>query len=390
MPKYKVSLEDGHAYLVDSPTELTPEEATTHARAQAQKPAARTWTDTAIDTLPMVGGTVGGLLGAPAGPLTAVGGAALGGAAGEGLRHAIQSTRGKEQPWATPGEAVTDLGVAGAEQGAFEGAGRVAGTVFKKLAPKVMDAGLWRSGAQRLDFPNTPQRLVDEGIVPRGTNVQKALTATEGDLQKATAAYDAAHPPVHGFPGAGPVDPTQIATAARDFAHTEGKVGGLGNVPGPAAKELDALQQEYLAQNTRGRSLGETLDQKRAYQARASYPSRPNAPTQTSEQMNFNKGVAGANRDAAIRLDPSIEEALAKEQDLIGADVAQKTTAARGTPMTAVGVGRHLLTSPTVMGGTAITLDRLGRALTNKATPAAIRATLLALMASHPSTQETP
>lgn len=249
-----------------------------------------------------------------------------------------------------------------------------AGRLLTKAAPQLMDMGLKRTAADRLAFPGTPQRLVDEGIIPRGQNVQNALTATEAKVNADAAAFDAANPPG--------VDPSQLATSARDFAYKEGKVGGLGNVPGPDAAELDALKQGYLAQNTRARTLAETLDQKRAYAARAKFSSRPNAPTQTGNELNFNEGVAGANRTAAIQRNPALEGDLAKEQDLMGGVTAQANAEAKATPLSTVGLMKTVagLRNPTVMGGAGIAADRIGQALQSPYTSTAIRTALLALM----------
>lgn len=43
--------------------------------------------------------------------------------------------------------------------------GRGTGFLLKKLAPKIMDAALWRSEAEKANFPDTPQRLIDESQV---------------------------------------------------------------------------------------------------------------------------------------------------------------------------------------------------------------------------------
>lgn len=256
---------------------------------------------------------------------------------------------------------------------------RTTGNALRRAAPQAMDMGLQRTMADRLEFPNTPHRLVDEGIIPTEPNIRGALRATEQKVTDRAAAYDAAHP-------IGPVDPDTLAAKARDAAFTEGRVGGLGNTPGPESHELDALQQRYLAQNTRSRSLAETIDQKRAYQARASYASRPNAPTVTNNELNFNKGLAAANRETAIAMQPSLADDLAKEQDLIGALTAREKLDAKSMPLSTVGTLKSLLLlrNPTVMGGAGITLDRTGRAA-QTLDPMAVRAALGQLMASHVS-----
>lgn len=77
----------------------------------------RTWTDTAVDALPAIGGVVGGTLGAMTGIPTAgltslpaaVTGAAILGAGGEALKQGINRMRGVEVP-ATPTDAALDIG----------------------------------------------------------------------------------------------------------------------------------------------------------------------------------------------------------------------------------------------------------------------------------------
>ena len=333
----------------------------------------------AVDALPMIGGTLGAMATAP-GIGASIAGASIGGAGGAALRSAIQQMEsGRPQ---TAGNVAGDMAIQGAAQGGIQALTHGTGRILTKMAPSVMDMGLKRTAADRLAFPSTPARLVNEGIIPRGQNVQRALTATEGKIGSEAARFDAANP-------MGRVDPDALAQTGRDFAHQSGKVGGLGNVPGPEAAELDKLQQNYLNQNTRSRTLGETIEQKRAYQARAKYSSRPNSPTVTNNELNFNEGVAGANRAAAIKLNPALEGDLAKERDLIGALTAQQNAEAKAMPLSTVGSVKTLmgLRNPTMMGGAAIGADRLGRSLQSPLTPAALRAAILALVTQHDETR---
>ena len=248
------------------------------------------------------------------------------------------------------------------------------GGVVRKAAPKAMELGLQRTKAERLDFPNTAQRLVDEGIIPTRANVQNALSGVEAKINADAAAYDAAHP-------LGRVDPDTIAANAHAFATKEGKVPGLGNVPGAEASELDAIKSRYQAQNTRSRNLSESIDQKRAYAARSRYNSRPNAPTVTNNELNFNKGVAAENRAAAIRLNPALEADLAKEQDLLGALVAAENNAAKGMPNTLIGAAKSVAFGPRTTGYAAKVMDRTGHSL-QVMSPAAWRAAIAQLIAS--------
>lgn len=248
-----------------------------------------------------------------------------------------------------------------------------AGRLMQWAAPQAMDMGLQRTMADRLEFPNTPQRLVDEGIIPHGQNVQKALTATEDQVNLRSRLNP--NPTI---------DPKQIAQEASDYAENAGKMGGLGNVPGPEQQDLTTARDTYLARQTQPMTAREAIEQKRAYQARGSYNNRPNAPTVTNEQTNFNKGIAAATRNAAIQINPKLAEDLAKEQDLLGALSAVEKMGAKATPLSTVGTAKTILglRNPTIMGTAGIGLDRAGQALQG-ISPEVVRAALLDLMRSH-------
>ncbi len=100
--------------------------------------------DTAVDALPIVGGIVGGIAGAPLGPL-AIGTAAIGGAGGEGWKRAINSLRGKTNPAdETPERVINAVKKAGVEQGAGTALGMGGAAIVKAAAPTL------RRGAVRM------------------------------------------------------------------------------------------------------------------------------------------------------------------------------------------------------------------------------------------------
>lgn len=82
--------------------------------------------------LPMAGGVIGGLAGAPLGP-GAVATAGLGGAAGESYRQILARSMGKKAP-ETSIEAAKDIGIEGATQAAGEGSGQLLAPVVKGAA----------------------------------------------------------------------------------------------------------------------------------------------------------------------------------------------------------------------------------------------------------------
>lgn len=154
MPKYRVELSDGRTFEVESdapPSEadviaaLPPESPKTPAEEQPD----RTWTDTAVDALPLLGGLAGGMIGGAGGTVAgmgvggvpgAVGGSALGGAAGESAKQLINRVRGKAAP-ATPMDAAAGIAGQAATQAAGELGGRaLAGTL------RMVGRGAYRAG----------------------------------------------------------------------------------------------------------------------------------------------------------------------------------------------------------------------------------------------------
>lgn len=85
---------------------------------------------------------------------------------------------------------------------AVKGAGRL----LTKAAPRVMDMALNRTRLDRLEFPDTGQRLVDMRIIPHGDNVEKAMTATEKALNAEISTAERYRPTVRGYLGEGTVE----------------------------------------------------------------------------------------------------------------------------------------------------------------------------------------
>jgi len=138
MPR-RVQTPDGIVEFPDDATDAEIDEALNAGAATTPSPP-RTWTDMAVDALPMIGGAAGGVLGAISGipslglgslPAATVGAGVLG-AGGEAARQMINRLRGKPAP-ASMGEAATDIAVQGAGQGALELGGQ--------LAPRALMAG---------------------------------------------------------------------------------------------------------------------------------------------------------------------------------------------------------------------------------------------------------
>lgn len=154
------------------------------ANAQTMK-GAPTWTDWAVDALPMVGGAVGGFVGGAGGAVVgmgvggapgAIGGAALGGAAGEAAKQLVNRVRGSAAPTSASG-AAANIGIAGASNAAMEGTGQALGAGMKAAAPWLMQKVLRPSYALLEEYKTTAPKMA-KFLLDEGVNV------TEGGLSK--------------------------------------------------------------------------------------------------------------------------------------------------------------------------------------------------------------
>lgn len=137
-------------------------------RPVSKSAPARTWTDTAVDALPAVGGMVGGALGGAAGALPTLGlggvpgamvGAGVLGAGGEAAKQLINRARGLQAP-SSAGEAATAIGEQGALQGGLEGAGRaVMGTVTP--VAEAVYRGYLKPSLSKVNLPKAAQIVKD-------------------------------------------------------------------------------------------------------------------------------------------------------------------------------------------------------------------------------------
>lgn len=119
-----------------------------------------------IDTLPMVGGAIGGAISAP-GVVTSVGGAAFGAAAGEAAKQHLNRAFGNDAP-TSPMEAAGDMLTQGAVSGAAQGVGIGLGAGMTKAAPWLMQKALKPSRTLLEEYRTTggklAQTLLDEGV----------------------------------------------------------------------------------------------------------------------------------------------------------------------------------------------------------------------------------
>lgn len=150
---------------------------------KSSESASRTWTDTAVDAVPLVAGAIGGLAGTVGGPVGAVGGAALGGAAGEGARQLIELARGKSKPLSSI-DAAKEMLKSGAANAAMEGGGQLIGAGLKAVAPTVMAYSVKAPQVIRETY-DTTSRNIAKTLLDNGINVtDDGLAKLESILKK--------------------------------------------------------------------------------------------------------------------------------------------------------------------------------------------------------------
>lgn len=149
----------------------------------------RTWTDTAVDALPAVGGAVGGIVGGLGGTAFglgfggvpgAIGGATFGGGTGEATRQLVQHWRGKEKSAPqTDTEAALDIGKEGLIQGAMEGAGQAVMPIVNKVGTAVY-RGYLKPSLAKVNLAKADQIVKDA--------IKEWIPVSEAGLQRANTA----------------------------------------------------------------------------------------------------------------------------------------------------------------------------------------------------------
>ena len=395
MPQYTVKDDAGRTVTFDwagaePPTDADFEEVFAAAGAQpvashdvTPKPdEERTWTDTAVDALPLVGGSLGGILGVAGGPLGMAGGAALGGAGGEAWKQNINRLRGKSAP-GSAGEAAKDIAIAGGTQAATEAVGGAVGRGLVKGGERVYRGLLKPSVAVRRGFggDDVVRTLMDEGVTISEKGLDKASGALGASRAAALKMVDDAAPtstlvqPNEIIREFRPVIETLRKRAAIGQTDELGKVGERGRrlvrslnagagVDAKGAQALketaqDAASGAYRAVERGGaKQLGadDLLDEATARGFRKAVEQRvPGVATQNQRTQR----LLGANRALEDALERGRNNlAVGGARDLIAAGVGGSVAGPAGV---SAGLLTRLLASPRAGSAAAIGLDRTGK-----------------------------
>jgi hypothetical protein len=359
----------------------------------------RTWTDTAVDALPTIGGALGGLAGGVGGSVFgmgvgavpgAIGGAAVGGAGGEGLRQSINAMRGKGA-LLTPGAALAGIGTEGAIQGAAEGAGIGVGKLLTSVAKQAYRGALRPSAAIRSKAPDVVERgLADRAFVGSRSAKEKAFAGVKASKAEADAAVAAQS-------GASPITSRETRQALLpevDRAKRE-VAAGLPDVRRAIAERAKTIPKSATLQE--GHAIARTLNDAADPAFKAA--NRGGAPVSLEHRLNKDlataysgavkarvPGLAAINKTTADRMGLARALKDAAERPSVLANIVASGAGAGeffrsgGDPGNALATALAIkgVSSPRTLSAGAIGLNELGKRAGLSST--AIRAALLALM----------
>lgn len=287
--------------------------------------------------LPTAGGMVGSLVGTLAGPPGRLAGAAAGGALGKGAEMLLD-----DQPQSF-GEGMRAMGGAALGQGAAEGLGMGAGKLLKAGAPRLYQSMLKPAAALRAEFPTVVNDAIDAGVGIGGRGIEKVGKLIRGSSQQVSdriALMQRA--------GAPPVDMKQVVGK---LVNTEQKIG---QEPMRAAKlgQLSDIRSQVLSENPHPIPLVEAQKMKQGAQRVASQGYR-----QINSGADINRVPLDANMDIAGGLKEAIEQRVpgvgalnAHTQRLMGVEDA--LTAAEGRISNNQPIGMNALIASGVGAGT--------------------------------------
>lgn len=279
-----------------------------------------------INSLPMIGGVVGGVLGTPAdavsGPMGNVVGAGIGGYFGTAAKNLINSYYDPDSVPKTATDATAQAISGGAQQAAMQGVGEVAAPVIAKgvnaISGPVSDAlgsfaakkavtATGATGKQALKFaPGAGQELLDQGIVGFGDN-QSSIS------QKATDALEKAGNKISSVLSdldkrGATVDQSDIVSSLRKRASELSDDPSQYGVSDSLNRLADRIQTTIEAKGGNSEiPLGRAELTKRGFQYSANYNSSP-------IDLSISKEAAGIYQksveDAATKFDPKAAQAF--------------------------------------------------------------------------------
>lgn len=268
----------------------------------------------ATAALPWMGGMIGGALGAP-GVVTGIGGAALGGAAGEAAKQLINRGLGLSSP-STSTEAAKNIGTQGAIQGGMQAGGELVGAAAKPLVGPITRAA--EAQYARVFSPvgkaaKAQTERVVPGFLERGVTARSQHALGEKVGEGIQNAGDALNDALNNLPAGQTVNTAQVIQALED-AKTQFRVPGTSGqvqVLDAPIKALGELQQTVndLGQNV---SFGTLNKVRQIYDQVVSQAKGYAVPPSEGTKIWAQKQAADAIRSALAGASPDVAKAKAE------------------------------------------------------------------------------
>lgn len=307
--------------------------------------SSRSWTDTAVDALPTVGGALGGFAGGVGGTVAgvgvgglpgAIGGATLGGATGEAAKQLINRLRGAPAP-TSASEAAQGIGTEGAIQGASEVAGAGLGAAARVGGKALMENAVRPTMTLVREFPD-----VVDTIIANRLPVGRILPGIAKGSEQAAAKLGAAGRSVRALLAkAGQAGTTftgsDVAQPVVDLVQDLAKQP-LGEAE---QRRVAGMIQEFLDRHPGPLTPDAVKDLKQAAQAIAKpiYASASKGFPVTADQAlgaRFNSAIASGAK-SSLETIPGVAAGEAQTQELIGATRALKSAENRRLSLMAEG-----------------------------------------------------
>ncbi len=254
---------------------------------------AKSFGNTTVENLPMIGGAIGGLMGTPAGGIGAIPGAAIGGAAGAGVRNIIRGFQDQGADYATQKptfsgtmDAVNIAGKGAAQGVAQEMGGRLIGAATKSFA------GSGIQDVSRKGVLDAAERL---GITPTVGMMSKDFTTRgmESSLEQS--------PSIGGAMTRAQTVPVRQAISdasenlLRDASNSSNYETGVGAVKGISAKLGEKLNSAQMAYENFNQELPKMVPDFEA-QAKLADDMANATKGNLSETLHDNYGEGVANK----------------------------------------------------------------------------------------------
>jgi len=287
-----------------------------------------------LELLPTAGGMAGGLIGGAGGSAFglgfgglpgAIGGATLGGAGGEAVKQLLERVLGMDAP-TSPLDAATEIGRAGATEGALEGVGGAAVRGLRGTGRAMVRKAVRPNPSLQRDFPGVDivQTLIDERL-PVGASGRAAAARSASGAATDRLLQEAGEEGVR-------FAPRTIAASAEELGQD---LLARGLKPtAPEFGQLGELVTDWVGKHADELTPNQVKDLKRAAQQLSKAVMRMEAKAGGAEAASlaaqFQRAISRGAKDALETI-PGVARQERRTQGLIAGTKALEDVEARNT-----------------------------------------------------------